>query len=70
MVFGRLANLLTTADTGSNIVDDGRGGSSFAMPHAEELPQAGGSAVRVEEEIDSESARPPYIHVGALIWSL
>lgn len=62
MVFARVANLFTTAIPGtSSLVDDGRRVSAFTM---EGMPQIGGRSA-VEEEVDDEAARPPYIHVCA-----
>lgn len=67
MVLARVANFFTTAVPGLNLVEDGRRGSSIPMAHAEELPRV--EAAIVEEEVDGEEGRPPYLHVGALqLW--
>lgn len=66
MVLARVANLFTTTIPGTpsnSLVDDGRRGVAFAMPESQS-PEAGGVAV-MEQEVDDEAARPPYIHVGA-----
>jgi hypothetical protein len=62
MVLARVANLFTTAVPETNsLVDDGHREAAFAMEGT--LPDIGVPAA-IEEEIDHEAARPPYIHVG------
>ena len=62
MVFARLADYFATADERLSLADNATRGSSSPMESVGELPQIGPS---VEDEVDEEAARPPYIHVGA-----
>ncbi|KAF2108921.1 mitochondrial carrier domain-containing protein [Lophiotrema nucula] len=61
MVLARVADFFTPAPTRSSFVDDGGRRSSYAMDPVEEYVPIGSTAA-VEEEVDHEAARPPYIH--------
>ena len=60
MVLARVANFFTNGDSTTNLVDK-RSNDASAMQKLETMADTIGSAV--EEEIDDEAARPPYIHV-------
>lgn len=62
MVIARLADLFTTGDSAATLLHDSRSnGASTAqnmeLPTADPVPRA------VEENVDHEAARPPYLHV-------
>lgn len=60
MVLARVANFFTNGDFTTNLVDK-RSNDASAMQKLETMADTIGSTV--EEEIDDEAARPPYIHV-------
>ncbi|EAT87012.2 hypothetical protein SNOG_05948 [Parastagonospora nodorum SN15] len=59
MVLARVANFFTNGDSTNDLVDK-RSNDASAMQKLETMADTIGSAV--EEEIDDEAARPPYIH--------
>jgi hypothetical protein len=67
MVLARVANLFSTGDSTTNLVDD----RQTNVPNTvEKLEQTMADTVgrAVEGEIDTEAARPPYLHVRMPNW--
>jgi hypothetical protein len=62
MVLARVADFFTTAGSASNLVDDTRRNETSTMQRVGSSV-AGAVGRAVEEEIDAEAARPPYLHV-------
>lgn len=61
MVLARVADFFTNGGTPSNLVDNQRNDGSTMQRVESSMADA---VVRaVEEEIDDEAARPPYLHV-------
>ncbi|KAI4693690.1 uncharacterized protein J4E84_002264 [Alternaria hordeiaustralica] len=61
MVLARVANFFTNGDSTTNLTDGSRRhGASTA--HAVELPMEDTKRGAMEDEIDEEAARPPYLH--------
>ncbi|KAI4689280.1 uncharacterized protein J4E88_002630 [Alternaria novae-zelandiae] len=61
MVLARVANFFTNGDSTTNLTDGSRRhGPSTA--HAVELPMEDTKRGALEDEIDEEAARPPYLH--------
>lgn len=61
MVFARVANLLTNGGSTPNLVQDGWGNDASTMQRVESRVADTAGAV-MEDEIDDEAARPPYLH--------
>lgn len=62
MVLARVANFLTSGDESQNLAQtDGRNATA-SMQKLEAAVDTVGRAV--EEEIDDDAARPPYLHVS------
>ncbi|OCK77622.1 mitochondrial carrier protein-like protein [Lepidopterella palustris CBS 459.81] len=57
MVLARVANFFSATGSKSQLVDDGREGSAFAVEHMGNMEETMG-----KEEVDLEAARPPYVH--------
>lgn len=62
MVLARVANLFTDGGSTSNLVQDNWGNDASTMQKVESRVADAADAV-MEEEIDDEAARPPYLHV-------
>lgn len=61
MVLARVANFFTNGDDATHDpVDNGRRAEGGAMDKARDIAQA---AAVVDDEVDDEAARPPYLHV-------
>ena len=60
MVLARVANFFTNGDATNDLVDDSRSNVAAAMHNLEPAVDSVGRAV--EEEVDDEAARPPYVH--------
>jgi len=60
MVLARVANFFTNGDATNDLVDDSRSNVAVAMHNLEPAVDSVGRAV--EEEVDDEAARPPYVH--------
>lgn len=63
MVLARVADFFTNGDSNHNLVDDrrrdvGHTAETMAKSAAETVQRA------VEEDIDDDAARPPYLHVS------
>lgn len=63
MVLARVANLFTNGGSTTNLVQDSWGNDASTMQKAESRTADTVGAV-LEDEIDDEAARPPYIHVS------
>jgi hypothetical protein len=62
MVLARVANFFTNGDAASNLTNTTRRHDATAMEKVRSTPaETMGGAI--EEEIDDEAARPPYLHV-------
>jgi hypothetical protein len=62
MVLARVANFFTNGDSTINLTDGSRrNGANTAQ--AVELPMEDSKRGAMEEEVDEEAARPPYLHV-------
>jgi hypothetical protein len=62
MVLGRVANLFTNGDATNNLVDDSRRNVANTV-HKAESAMSHTAERMVEEEIDMDAIRPPYLHV-------
>jgi hypothetical protein len=62
MVLARVANFLTNGDSTTNLTD-GSQRHVANTAQAMELPMEDTKRGAIEEEIDEEAARPPYLHV-------
>lgn len=62
MVFARVANLLTNGGSTTNLVQDDWGNDASTMQKVESRVADTVGAV-MDDEIDDEAARPPYLHV-------
>ena len=62
MVLARVANFLTNGDSTTNLTDGSRRNVANTA-HAVELPMEDTKRGAMDDEIDEEAARPPYLHV-------
>ena len=62
MVLARVANFFTNGDSTSTLTDSSRDYVANTV-RARELPMEDTKRRVMEEEIDDEAARPPYLHV-------
>lgn len=62
MVLARVANLFTDGGSTSNLVQDGWGNDASTMQKVESRAADAVGAV-LDDDIDDEAARPPYLHV-------
>ena len=62
MVLARVANFFTNGDSTTNLTDGSRRHGP-STTHAVELPMEDTKRAAMEDEIDEEAARPPYLHV-------
>lgn len=63
MVLARVANFFTNGDATNSLAHDSQSNvaaSMHSMESAVDLDTVGGA---IEDEIDHEAARPPYLHV-------
>lgn len=68
MVLGRVANLFTNGDATNNPVDDSSRSNVANTVHKAESAMSDTAQRMVEEEIDEDAARPPYLHVRMPSW--
>ncbi|CAN9351115.1 unnamed protein product [Alternaria sp. RS040] len=61
MVLARVANFLTNGDSTTNLTDGSRRNVA-STAHAVELPMEDTKRGAMDDEIDEEAARPPYLH--------
>ncbi|KAH7359814.1 mitochondrial carrier protein-like protein [Pyrenochaeta sp. MPI-SDFR-AT-0127] len=61
MVFARAANFFTTRDSTGDLIDSHQRHVADTV-HAVELPMADTTRRAVEDEVDEDAARPPYLH--------
>ncbi|KAB2104944.1 hypothetical protein AG0111_0g7012 [Alternaria gaisen] len=61
MVLARVANFLTNGDSTTNLTDGSRRNVANTA-HAVELPMEDTKRGAMDDEIDEEAARPPYLH--------
>lgn len=61
MVLARVADLFTSGDSARHLLDTGQRNVADTM-QAVELPMADTTRRAIEDEIDDEAARPPYLH--------
>ncbi|KAI4630852.1 hypothetical protein J4E83_002376 [Alternaria metachromatica] len=61
MVLARVANFFTNGDSTTNLTDGSRRHGPRTT-HAVELPMEDTKRAAMEDEIDEEAARPPYLH--------
>ena len=62
MVLARVANFLTNGDSTTNLTDGSRRNVANTA-HTVELPMEDTKRGAMDDEIDEEAARPPYLHV-------
>lgn len=69
MVLARVANFFTTGDATSTLASTGRRHDATTMETiGSTTAESMGGAL--EEEIDDEAARPPYLHVRMPNWDI
>ncbi|KAI4635720.1 uncharacterized protein J4E87_000675 [Alternaria ethzedia] len=61
MVLARVANFFTNGDSTTNLTDGSRRHGP-STTHAVELPMEDTKRAAMEDEVDEEAARPPYLH--------
>jgi hypothetical protein len=66
MVLARVADIFTTGGPANQLVDDGHASNGATTMHKVESVVAGAVGAAVDENIDEDAARPPYLHVRAL----
>jgi hypothetical protein len=67
MVLARVANFLTNGDATNSLTNTTRRNDATTMEKIGP-PMADTAGRAVEEEIDDEAARPPYLHVRMPSW--
>jgi hypothetical protein len=66
MVLARVADIFTTGGPATHPVGDGHASNGGTTVHKAESAVAGPLGGAVDEDIDEDAARPPYLHVRAL----